>query len=230
MGSLSLARFLNYFWFRLAKIFLWLELSAGLTLIFIGAQWLQVKKHEYDYFQLDVYYSHHLNAFHFLATLMTLILSLIYLWVIKDSKEDVFLLVFLSRIKLTLFHLIVLTLGLLIWVFWLYLVWQLMGSYFNQTIKVPWRLFLHLMMDGMILFAISQFLPTKIPLIMYGIFKMIVLTIGFEGDYKPYIYGVLNYVHFDKTWQYPWASLKGISIIFLIYALGFLKFKMNRRI
>lgn len=230
MGSLSLARFLNYLWFRLFKFFFLLELSAVFTLIYLGILWQNVKKHGYDYFQLDIYYLHHLNTFHFLVTLMTLVMILVYMWAIKDSIEDVFLLVFLAKIPLMLFHLWMLCVGLLIWFFWVILAFQFMGIYFNQVVPIPWRLLFHLLMDGFILFAMSQFLSSQIPVLIYAVLKVMSLTIGFEGDYQPYIYTVLNYVYYDKIWQYPFEVIQGILVILLIYALFLFKHKANRKV
>lgn len=221
MGRLSLALVLRYFLLRWRLIFLGFILSSFIIIGYSLFQMGSVKRLEYAFFELDLIYKHQLSTVYYIHSVMSLIFILVYLSQLNTSIMDVFLRTYLKGIYPFIFHLAFLIMGLFIYGIWSLILLRILNIYFNGDLTLPYKWIIHIMMDGLILYGLFIFIPSKIPSMIYLSLKMIVLTIGISGTNKKWVSMVLNYVIYDETWQVPFNTVLGLGILFIIYGAGF---------
>lgn len=221
MGRLSLALVLRYFLLRWRLIFLGFILSSYIIIGYSLFQMGSVKRLEYAFFELDLIYKHQLSTVYYIHSVMSLIFILVYLSQLKTSIFDVFLRTYLKGVFPFIFHLVFLICGLFIFGSWSLLLVNTLDIYYNQSFNTPYMWVIHMMMDGLILYGLFIFIPSKIPSMIYLSLKMIVLTIGISGTNKKWVSMILNYVIYDETWQFPFNTVLGLGILFIIYGAGF---------
>lgn len=221
MGRLSLALVLHYFLLRWRLIFLGFILSSFIIIGYSLFQMGSVKRLEYAFFELDLIYRHQLSTVYYIHSVMSLIFILVYLSQLKTSILDVFLRTYLKGVFPFIFHLVFLICGLFIFGSWSLLLVNALTNYYNQSFTPPYMWVIHMMMDGLIIYGLFIFISSKIPSMIYLSLKMIVLTIGISGTNKKWVSMVLNYVIFDETWQFPFNTVLGLGILFIIYGAGF---------